>query len=86
MGTIFHACKEFEDRAGNINPVSGAKTKIVVAAIDNKIGEFSISDIERDSPNVSRVMIKKILLQMQKDKKIKSLGKGRDSKWRRIVY
>jgi len=48
--------------------------------------EFSISDIERACPNVSRVMIKKVLLRQQKDKKIKCLGKGHSAKWERMVY
>ena len=55
-------------------------------AIDGQHGEFSISDIERACPAVSRAMIKKVFLQMQKDKKIKCLGKGQSAKWRRIGY
>ena len=81
LGTIIGAYKEFEERAGNIKPSRGVKTEIVTAAIEKQVGEFSISDIERACPNVSRVMLKKVLLQMQKDKKIKCLGKGQSAKW-----
>ena len=80
------AYKEFEERAENIKPARGAKTALLVQAIDGQHGEFSISDIEKACPAVSRVMIKKVLLQMQKDKKIKCLGKGQSAKWKRIVY
>ena len=76
LGTVLNAYKEFEDRAGNVKTGRGAKTEIVIKTIEGQHGDFSISDIERACPNVSRVMIKKILMQMQKDKKIKSLGKG----------
>jgi Fic family protein len=86
LGTILGAYKEFEERAGNVKPVRGAKTGIVINAIEHQHGNFSISDIERACPNVSRVMIKKVLFQMQKDKKIKSLGKGQSAKWKRMVY
>ena len=86
LGTVLAAYKEFEERAENIKPVRGAKTALLVQAIDSQHGEFSISDIEKACPAVSRVMIKKVLLQMQKDKKIKCLGKGQSAKWKRIVY
>lgn len=86
LGTVLVAYKEFEERAENVKPGRGAKTALLMKAIDDQHGEFSISDIERACPAVSRVMIKKVLLQMQKDKKIKCLGKGQSAKWARIVY
>jgi len=86
LGTVSAAYKEFEERAENIKPARGAKTALLIKAIDGQHGEFSISDIERACPAVSRVMIKKVLLQMQRDKKIKCLGKGQSAKWKRIVY
>ena len=86
LGTVLAAYKEFEERAENIKPARGAKTALLVQAIDSQHGEFSISDIEKACPAVSRVMIKKVLLQMQKDNKIKCLGKGQSAKWKRIVY
>ncbi len=86
LGTILAAYKEFEERAGNFKPARGAKTDFVMKAIESQHGEFSISDIERACPNVSRVMIKKVLFQMQQDKKIKCLGKGKSAQWQRIAY
>ena len=86
LGTVLAAYKEFEERAEQIKPARGAKTALLMQAVDNQHGEFSISDIEKACPAVSRVMIKKVLLQMQKDKKIKGLGKGQSAKGKRIVY
>jgi Fic family protein len=86
LGTLLGAYKEFEERAGNVKLIRGAKTENVTKFIESQHGDFSISDIERACPNVSRVMIKKVLLQMQKDKKIKCLGKGQSAKWKRLVY
>ncbi len=86
LGTVLGAYKEFEDRAENIKSARGAKTVTIIKAIDGQHGEFSISDIERACPAVSRIMIKKVLFQMQKDGKIKCLGKGQLAKWKRMVY
>lgn len=85
LGTILGAYKEFEERARQIKPAKGVKTEIIKQAIESQHGEFSISDIERACPNVSRVMIKKIFLKMQKEKLIKCLGKGKSAKWLRMV-
>lgn len=84
LGTIVAAYKEFEERASHASPARGAKTGIVEAAISKQLGEFSISDIEQECPNVSRVMIKKIFSQMSNAKKIKCLGKGKSATWIRM--
>ena len=84
LGTIVAAYKEFEERASHASPARGAKTGIVEAAINRQLGKFSISDIEQECPNVSRVMIKKVLSQMSAAKKIKCLGKGKSAKWLRM--
>ncbi len=85
LGTLAAAYKEFEERASHASPARGAKTGIVEAAITRQLVEFSISDIERECPNVSRVMIKKVLSQMRIAKQIKCLGKGKSAKWFRMV-
>ena len=85
LGTIVAAYKEFEERASNASPARGAKTGIVEAAINRQLGEFSISDIEQECPNVSRVMIKKVLSQMRVAQKIKCLGKGKAANWLRMT-
>jgi Fic family protein len=85
LGAVLAAYKEFEERAGNVKPFRGAKTALVMKVLESQHGEFSISDIERACPNVSRVMIKKVLLRQQKNKKIKCLGKGQSAQWERMV-
>ena len=83
MYIIKSAFKEFTERAGNVKPYRGAKTDIVTQAIEKQIGEFTLADITKESPSVSRDMIKIILRQMQKTGKIRSLGKGRSAKWQK---
>ncbi|MBI3007959.1 MAG: Fic family protein [Candidatus Omnitrophica bacterium] len=84
LGTVLAAYKEFEERAENIKPGRGAKTQIVTQAIERQVGEFSLSDIERECPIASRDMIKIIFRELQKAKKIKCLGKGKSSKWKKV--
>ena len=84
LGMLLSAYKEFENRASHLKPGRGSKTALVIDAIEKAVGDFSISDIQHACPNVSRVMVKKVLFQMQKDKRIKSLGKGQSAKWTRL--
>ncbi|MCK4463251.1 MAG: Fic family protein [Candidatus Omnitrophica bacterium] len=83
LGTINSAYREFEERAGSIRPSRGAKTEIVVQEINNQVGEFSISDIEKLCPGISRDMIRVVFRQLQKTKEIACLGKGKSAKWKR---
>ena len=83
LGAILGTYREFEERAGNIKPARGAKTEIVTKAIQKQFGEFTISDIEKECPGVSRDMIRVIFRQLKKEKKIRCLGKGKSAKWRK---
>jgi len=84
LGTINSAYREFEERAGKIKSPRGAKTELVIQAINSQMAEFSLSDIERDCPSISRDMIRVIFRKLQKEKKIICLGKGQSAKWKRI--
>ena len=78
---ILRAYKEFEDIVGNIRTVKGSKTQQIVELINRKIIPFSISDLERELPGISRDMIHLVLRQLRDEKKISSIGKGRGAKW-----
>lgn len=84
LGTILSAYREFEQRVGRIKSPRGAKTEIVIQAINNQLGKFTISDIERFCPGVSRDMIRIVFRRLQKEKRITCLGKGQSAKWKRI--
>jgi len=84
LGTINAAYREFEQQAGSIQSARGAKTQSVIQAVNEQAGEFSMSDIERLCPAVSRDMIRIIFRQLQKEKKIICLGKGKSARWKRI--
>lgn len=83
LGTVMAAYKEFEQRAGQAKPERGAKTQIISQTILSQHGEFSISEIEKECPGVSRDMIRVVFRQLQDEKQIICLGKGKSAKWRK---
>lgn len=82
---LTQACKEFEQRVGQMKSPRGAKTEMVEHAIETVAGEFGITDIERLCPGVSRDMIRLLLRDMKAAKKIECLGRGPGAKWRKRV-
>ncbi len=83
-GTLLRAYKEFEERVGVIDSSRGSKTRQVRAAVERKMAPFSISELERDCPGVSRDMIRRVLRQMRDKELLVAEGQGRGAKWRRI--
>lgn len=81
-GVLLRAYAEFEDRVGSIRSGRGAKTDIVEQAIARRIGPFAISDIEADSPGVTRDWIRIVMRRLRDEGRIVSEGKGRGAKWR----
>lgn len=77
------ACREFEDRVGQVKSPRGAKTALVQAAIDAFPGEFTLSDLERACPGVSRDMIRRVLRDLQKAGQVVCQGRGPGAPWRK---
>lgn len=81
---LLRAYKEFEEKVGLIKETAGgkgSKAELIKLSIRNKIGPFSISDIEKDCPGISRDMIRLVLRQLRDEGKIHVLGIGRGAKW-----
>jgi Fic family protein len=81
---LTQACKDFEQRVGQVSSVRGEKSALVLDAIRRQSGEFSVSDLQRECPGVSLDMIRHLLDQQRKAEKIKCLGTGRSARWRKI--
>ncbi len=81
--TLKTAYKEFEDRVGQLKSPKGAKTELVRLAIDSFVGEFSLSDLERACPGVSRDMIRRVLRECRGLKEVECLGRGPGALWRK---
>jgi Fic family protein len=77
------AYREFEAGAGQVKSPRGAKTALVEAAIAAFRSEFSLSDLERACPGVSRDMVRRVLRDLQKAKQVICLGRGPGATWRK---
>jgi Fic family protein len=79
-GTLIAAYKEFESRLGKFKG-KGSKSEQVKSAIERFVKPFSINDIEKVCPNVSRDMIRKILRELRDAGLIKPTSMGRGAEW-----
>jgi Fic family protein len=80
-GVILRAYGEFEERVGTITKGRGSKTIHIRRVIDRKTGPFSISEIERECPGISRDMIRVVLRALRDEGVLRLEGRGRGSKW-----
>jgi len=74
---------EFELRVGQMKSPRGAKTALVEASIAAFPGEFTLADLERACPGVSRDMIRRVLRDLQKSGHVTCMGRGPGAPWRR---
>lgn len=80
-GMLIRAYREFEERVGSIRTGRGAKGDLVEAAIARQTGPFSISEIEAQSPGVTRDWVRLVLRRLRDEGKIRVTGRGRGAKW-----
>lgn len=80
-GVILRAYKEFEMRVGTVTTGKGSKAHHIRRTIENMVGPFAISDIERACPSVSRDTVRLVLRQLRDEGVILPEGKGRGAKW-----
>lgn len=81
-GVLIRGYAEFEDRVGTITTRRGSKSDRVRDAIVKKTLPFSIADLEKDCPGVSRETIRVVLRKMKAEGRIRLLGRGRGARWR----
>lgn len=79
--TMKTAYVEFEKQIGALKSPRGTKTELVETAINSASGEFTLSDLERSCPGVSREMIRKILRRLQESGEIECKGRGPGARW-----
>jgi Fic family protein len=77
------AYKEFETRVGQVASPRGAKTAFVTDAVRAFSGPFTLADLERACPGVSRDMVRRVLRNMQRAGHVECLGRGPGATWRR---
>jgi Fic family protein len=82
--TLIDAYREFEKRVGETASPRGAKTELVLQAIDAQTGEFRLVDIERACPGVGREWIRTLLAKLRAEGELKCEGKGPAARWRLV--
>ena len=85
LSTLLAAYDEFENRFGKVSKGRGSKTDTVKNAIDRFVGDFSLTDIEKACPLVSRDMIRRVLFDLKKEGLVICLGRGPSARWRKSV-
>jgi len=81
--TLKTAYHEFEERVGQLKSPKGAKTELIKTAINSFPGEFTLSDLERACPSVSRDMIRRVLRELQRLREVECLGRGPGALWKK---
>jgi len=79
--TLTRACKEFEERVGQLKSPRGEKTESVLAAVERQVSTFRVADLQAECPGGGVDLIRTVLARLQKEKKVKSLGTGRSARW-----
>lgn len=81
LAIIRRAYGEFESRAGQVRSARGAKTALILDAIKSFEGKFTLSDLERSCPGVSRDMVRRVLKDLSANGSLKCIGKGPGAPW-----
>lgn len=81
LGIILAAYHELDDRSDWVRSLPDVKTQMVLKALEEIVGPFTLTQLEKKCPLVSRIWIRKILKNLEAEKKVSLLGKGRGAKW-----
>jgi response regulator of citrate/malate metabolism len=80
---LLRAHRELEQRVGTIAKGRGAKSELVRNVVENRELPFSISEIAKECPGVSRPTIRRALEQLRDDGRIEVRGKGAGARWQK---
>ncbi|MBI4747003.1 MAG: Fic family protein [Acidobacteria bacterium] len=75
------AYQEFEHRFEQASAPKGSKTELIEAAIRSGSDTFTMTDLERAAPGVSRDMIRAVLKRLKDDGQVMCLGRGPGARW-----
>lgn len=85
LSVIKMAYREFEQRLGQLQSPKGEKTSLVLQAIDQTFGSFSVAELQNACPNVSVDMIRRVLKNLRAKKQIECLGLGQSARWQKTA-
>lgn len=85
LSIVRAAYEEFARNVGDIRDGRGVKTQLVLQAITQSVGDFSISELHDRCPSVGWDMVRHVLRSERDAGRLESVGKGRGAKWRKIA-
>jgi Fic family protein len=83
--TLVDAYREFERRVGDTASPKGAKTALVVAAVQNVSSPFRVADLQHLCPGVSIDLIRRVLKDLRDNGRVECLGRGHQARWRSLI-
>jgi Fic family protein len=83
LSVIRRAYVEFESRAGDVRAPRGAKTRLVMDSINRFEAPFTIGELERRCPGVSRDMVRRVLRDLKAKGAVLASGRGPGARWAR---
>jgi Fic family protein len=83
LGVLVAAYRDFEQRVGLLTTARGAKTEMVLEAIQAMRGEFSVKQLQERCPHVGIDLIRRILREQRQTGALECSGRGPDARWRK---
>lgn len=74
-------CRELEGRVGQMAAPRGAKTQLLEQSLARLPQPFTLADVERSCPGVSRDMVRKVLKNLRHAGRLSCTGRGPAARW-----
>jgi Fic family protein len=84
LAVLRRAYVHFEERVGQVKSPRGAKTELVLNAIQRAPSPFRVADLQDACPGVSVDWIRRVLKDLRSQGKVQCLGRGPQAQWRRL--
>jgi Fic family protein len=85
LSILRRAFRDFGQRADRLLAGRGAKTALLRAAIESFPAEFTAADLHRSVPGVSLDMVRRVLAQEQRARRLRCVVRGREARWKRLA-
>ena len=83
LSILRDAYKDFAEQVEVVQRVGG-KSDIIRKLVQDQVASFTLSDIHSQILNASPQLIKRVLYQLKKEKKIALSGKGKSARWKKL--
>lgn len=84
LGVLIAAYRKFEERVGVLAAARGSKTEMVLGAIGQMRGDFSVSELQAKCPGVGLDLIRRILRREREGGRLECPDRGPAARWRKV--